>query len=139
MFMTFQRARRPALSGAVSGLALAALPRTTLAQGANPAAPDARERISRSVSLVELGLADGARLSGLGGARDFYFPAPKGARLSGATLSLSYETASSTESRRGVEVIVGERTVRLRIKRNAVIRLRANRDSPITAVRDAGR
>ena len=67
-------------------------------------------RIDREIGLPEIGLAEGARLSGLGGSRDFFFPVPRGARLAGVTLNLAYETASSTDSRRGVEVLLGERT-----------------------------
>ena len=118
MYQCVKLARRLLVTVAVCGLVVAGplTMRAALAQAPDAVATPGAEaagRVARAIDLAELGFADGARLSGLGGSRDFFFPVPKGARLRGAVLSLAFETASSTDSRRGVEVLAGERTLRV--------------------------
>ncbi len=108
--------RRPRLATALSVWALLAGGAVSgaRAQVQEPSLASAlKGRVDREIGLSEIGLAEGARLSGLGGSRDFFFPVPRGARLAGVTLNLAYETASSTDSRRGIEVLLGERTAHL--------------------------
>ncbi len=71
------------------------------------------QNLTRSIRLPEIGLDDGARLAGLGSSRDFYFPAPRSLKYS-ATLVLAYESATSIESRRSIEVLAGERSLMLK-------------------------
>ena len=74
--------------------------------------------LSRAVSLAEVGLTDGARLAGFGASRDFYFPVPRGMKY-GAVLSLVYDTATSFDSQRSIEVLAGDRSLLLKPLTNA--------------------
>jgi hypothetical protein len=65
----------------------------------------------RPLTLVDIGLRDGLRFSGYGGARDLFFPVPRRDSLTGATLRLEYESASALDSRRTLQVTAGERTL----------------------------
>ncbi len=75
--------------------------------------PPATQMLNRSISLREIGLTEGARLAGLGASREFYFPVPRALKHS-ANLVLTYETATSLDSRRSIEVLVGERSLLLK-------------------------
>ena len=88
-------------------------PASAFAQTNEFVAPSADQVLSRAIRLSEIGLADGARLSGLGASRDFYFPVPKAMKY-GATLNLAYETATSFDSQRSIEIFAGERSLLLK-------------------------
>ncbi len=78
-------------------------------------APAAAERtVSRSISVAELGFAEGARIGAAGGSHDFYFPAPRSLTLQKAVLSLAYEAGAAYEGARNVEVLVNGRSVLLK-------------------------
>ncbi|CAB3739059.1 cellulose biosynthesis cyclic di-GMP-binding regulatory protein BcsB [Paraburkholderia rhynchosiae] len=67
--------------------------------------------VKRSIAIAELGFTDGANFGSLGGTQEFFFPVPRAARVTSATLSLGYDEASPFDGRRSVLIQVGERTV----------------------------
>ncbi|NDA46317.1 MAG: hypothetical protein EBY21_03390 [Alphaproteobacteria bacterium] len=69
--------------------------------------------LHRTISLPEIGFKEGARLTGLGATRDLFFPVPRSMKFN-AQLTLAYESATSIDARRSVEVMIGERTLLLK-------------------------
>lgn len=71
----------------------------------------AANSLLRPLTMGDIGLRDGLRFGGYGGSRDLFFPVPRRDGLTGATLRLDYESASALDSRRTLQVTVGERTL----------------------------
>ncbi len=78
------------------------------------AAPRAQlppEVVQRRIGLADLGFPDGVALEGLGTARELFFPLPRGADITGATLALRLESRAIFEGRRGLEVVANGRSL----------------------------
>ncbi|MCW2307720.1 cellulose biosynthesis cyclic di-GMP-binding regulatory protein BcsB [Rhodobium gokarnense] len=71
--------------------------------------PRADATLQRTISLSELGFAQGIELTGLSGVRDLYFPIPRPSTVDSLRLLLPYRSAAAFESRRYVKVSVADR------------------------------
>lgn len=79
------------------------------AQAAGPAAPRSN-MVAATVTLADIGYADGVRFANMGGRREIFIPVPQSDAVVVRQLTLVLDDVTAHEARRSLEVLVNDRS-----------------------------